>query len=58
MQKYKWTRSNAKPKTTHNNDVYWQCPVCKGGGHFFGFDNPDKKDRCPDCGVRLIGYSW
>ena len=56
--KYKWIRANDKPKITKNNDTYWRCPVCNGGNHYFGFDNPHKKDHCPDCGLKLVGYSW
>ena len=53
----KWQRTT-KPGKTYNNDNYWICPVCNGGGHYFGFDNPDGKDRCPECGSKMKGYRW
>lgn len=53
----KWERIYP-PSKTKNNDIYWQCPICGGTKHYFGFDNPVKKTICVVCGTVMKGYKW
>ena len=53
-----WVKDNSHNWITPGGDPVWICPVCGGGWHVYGIENPRKQSECKDCGAKIEGYEY
>lgn len=58
MNKKLWIKDITHLWITPGGDPVWVCPVCGGGQHVYGIENPHRQSKCKDCGAKIEGYKY